>query len=143
LWLATAAAIGGAGAIDQAWFHLSRRFRHNRRIEAISRRPAFARCLDLLGRHPAWFVFLFRFAYGLRAVAPVAIGLSRVPARLFVPLNMLAAIVWGIGFTALGYALGPAFEAAEARWGTTIEIAAIALSVLAFAFALHRGGKKP
>jgi len=141
-WLAALAAIAGALSIDQIWFHLSRHFRHNRRIEKVSRRPAFARSLDLLDRRPIWFLALFRFAYGVRAVAPVAIGLSRVPARLFVALDIPAAIVWGSAFTALGFALGPAFEAAEARYGTTIEVGAIAVSVLALVFALHRGSKR-
>ena len=77
-------------------------------------------------------------AYGLRAVAPVAIGTSRLPARLFVPFNMAAAIVWGSLFTGLGYLAGPAFEAAEARWGSTIAIATIGLSILALALALRR-----
>ena len=141
LWLAIVAAIAGSCLIDQAWFHLSRRFKHNRHVQAITTRPAFARSLALLDRHPRWFVLLFRFAYGVRAVAPVAIGFSSVPARMFVPLNILAAGVWGAGFTVLGYCLGPAFEAAEARYGTTIGIAAVGLSILAIALALRRGGK--
>jgi len=138
-WLAALAAVAGACAIDQGWFHLSRRFRDNRRIEAMTRRPAFAKCIDLLGQRPAWFVGLFRFAYGLRAVAPVAIGLSRVPTRLFVILNVPAAIVWGCCFTALGFALGPAFEAAETRYGSAIGITAVAISALALVIALRRG----
>jgi membrane protein DedA with SNARE-associated domain len=138
-WLAASASIVGSCLVDQAWFHISRHFRSNRRVQAITERPAFARCLDILQRHPIWFVLLFRFAYGLRVVAPVAIGLSNVPTRLFVPLNIASAIVWGIIFTALGYALGPAFEAAEARYGTTIALAAIIVSAGALAFTLRRG----
>lgn len=139
IWQAAVAAILGSCLIDQAWFHLSRRFRSNRRVRAISERPAFARCLDLLERHPAWFVLLFRFAYGIRAMAPVAIGLSGISARLFVPLNILAAIAWGSGFTALGYVLGPAFEAAEHTYGTFLAVGTVGLSALALAIALRRG----
>jgi membrane protein DedA with SNARE-associated domain len=49
---------------------------------------------DLIERYPVLFVLLFRFAYGLRVVAPLAIGASRLPARLFIPLSMVAAIMW-------------------------------------------------
>ena len=140
---AVLAAIGGSCLIDQFWFHLSRHFRQNRLVRRLAERPAFARSLELIERHPVWFVLLFRFAYGLRAVAPVAIGASRLGARLFVPLNVVAAIVWGSLFTGLGYLAGPAFEAAEARWGSTIALATIGLSAAALAFALRRGSGSP
>jgi membrane protein DedA with SNARE-associated domain len=142
LWLAALAAIGGSFLIDQGWFHLSRRFRSNRRVEAITARPAFARSLKMLHAHPNGFVLLFRFAYGLRMVAPVAIGLSSITRRRFVSLNIIAAIVWGAAFTALGFVLGPAFEAAEARWGPAIEIAAVAASALAVAVVLRKGRRR-
>lgn len=142
-WLSLPAAIGaaisGALFIDQLWFHLSRYFRESRIVQSVVRRPAFARSLGTVERHPVWFVLLFRFAYGLRAVAPVAIGASRVPERLFVPLNVVAAILWGVAFTLLGWRLGPAFEAAEARYGSGITIATILLSVLVFFLAMRRG----
>jgi membrane protein DedA with SNARE-associated domain len=136
---ALAASILGAVAIDQFWFHLSRYFRDNRLVQSVMKRPAFSRSLQLIERHPVWFVLLFRFAYGLRAVAPVAIGTSRISVRLFVPLNILAAIVWGAAFTAAGYLIGPVFERAEARYGTMIAISTIVVSAAAILFALRRG----
>ena len=108
LWLAMAAAIGGAFLIDQGWFWLGRRFRTHRCVQAMTRRPAFARALALIEAHPSGFILLFRFAYGVRAVAPLAIGTSRVPALRFVLLSALAAILWGSAFTLLGYELGQA-----------------------------------
>ena len=136
--IAVTAAIGGSFMIDQLWFHLSRHYRQSRLVRRVAERPAFARSLDLIERHPVAFVLLFRFAYGLRAVAPVAIGASRLSMGWFVPLNLLAAIIWGTLFTALGYLVGPAFEAAEARYGTGIAIATVALSLAALAFALRK-----
>lgn len=138
-WLAIGAAICGAVTIDQFWFHLSRHFQRSRLVRRVVQRPSFARALALIERYPVRFVLLFRFAYGLRAVAPVAIGASRVPTRLFVPLNIAAAIVWGCLFTAGGYFVGPAFEAAEAHYGAGIALAAICISVGAILFALRRG----
>jgi membrane protein DedA with SNARE-associated domain len=133
------AAIGGAFLVDQMWFHLSRRFRQSRVIARIKSRPVFARSLGLIERHPIWFVLLFRFAYGLRAVAPVAIGASQIPTRLFVMLDLLTTIVWGVLFTILGSALGPAFEAMEARYGPGVALGAICLSAGVLFYALRRG----
>lgn len=139
LSVALGAAIAGSCLVDQGWFHLSRHFRASRLVRRVGRRPAFARALGLIERHPVWFVLLFRFAYGLRAVAPVAIGASRLPAGLFVPLNIVAATAWGSLFTLLGYRLGPTFEAAEARHGGGLALATIAFSALVLAIALRRG----
>jgi membrane protein DedA with SNARE-associated domain len=138
-YVATLASIGGACFIDQLWFHLSRHFRQSRIVRHMGERPAFRRSLELIERYPVWFVLLFRFAYGLRAVAPVAIGASRVPTRLFVPLDIMSSIVWGSAFTGAGYLIGPAFEAVEARYGTGLTIATIGLSALVLVIALRRG----
>lgn len=140
-WVAAIAAISGSLFVDQFWFHLSRRFRRSRVVASVVARPAFARALALVEGHPVWFVLLFRFAYGLRSVAPVAIGASRVPSRLFAPLNLVSATIWGSLFTAAGYLAGPTFERLESRFGAGLTLVTLALSVMAFAFAL-RGRRK-
>ncbi len=139
LWGAVLAAFAGSCLIDQAWFHLARRVRTNRWVRSVQHRPAFARCLEILERHPIWFVLLFRFAYGLRAVAPVAIGMSQVKTRLFVPLNMISALVWSSLFTGLGYLAGPLFDQIWKRFAPGVEGFAIFLSVSVFLLALRRG----
>ena len=136
---AVSASIAGSCFVDQLWFHLSRHYRQSSLVRRVAQRPAFGRSLLLIERHPVWFVLLFRFAYGLRAVAPVAIGASRLSGRLFIPLNVVAAICWGALFTALGYWIGPQFEAAEARYGTSVAVATVGVSILALALALRRG----
>ncbi len=139
LWAVAASSIAGAVLVDQLWFWAARRGRDNRWVAGVRRRPAFARSIALLERHRIGFLSLFRFAYGVRAVAPVAIGLSRVPASLFAGLEAAAAIVWGLAFTALGWASGPLFERLSARWGGVVEAAAILVSAGALAFVLRRG----
>ena len=54
---------------------------------------------------------------------------------------LLGAATFCVLFTAVGYLLGPAFEAAEARWGGVIAIGAIVLSAAALAWALRRGDR--
>jgi len=64
--------------------------------------------------------------------------MSRVPKRLFVPLNFTAAVAWGSLFTALGFALGPVAERLAQRFGTELAIGVAALSLCVLAFALRR-----
>lgn len=109
---AMAAAATGSFFADQAWFAMGRRFRDHPRIRRLRERPTFTRALATLERHPRGFILAFRFVYGLRTVSPIAIGTSRVPARLFIPLNAAAAIIWAVAFSAIGYLFGDAFEQA-------------------------------
>jgi len=138
LQAAMLAAVAGSCAVDQMWFHLSRTMRHSALVRRITRRGAFERSLALIERHPARFVLLFRFAYGLRAVTAVAVGMSAMPTRRFVLLNMAAAAVWGVAFTALGYAAGPALEAAQARYGWGMTGVSLGVSGLVLWLLLRR-----
>jgi membrane protein DedA with SNARE-associated domain len=100
------AAAAGSFVADQLFFHAGRRYRDSPRIRRMTERPAFARALRTLDRHPTVFILGFRFLYGLRTISPIAIGTSHVPTRTFVLLNAIAAIVWAALFTAIGYLFG-------------------------------------
>ncbi len=100
------AAATGSFVADQAFFAAGRRFRNHRWVQRAQAKPAFAKALDTLERHPIGFIFAFRFLYGLRTVSPIAIGTSHVPTRTFLWINALAAAIWAALFTGLGYVFG-------------------------------------
>jgi len=95
---------------DQLWFFLARRHANHRYIIAISRRPVFEKVKSAIEDHPKKFILSFRFIYGIRTVSPVAIGLTRINAGEFLLLNAIAAAIWAIAFTALGFLFGTAAE---------------------------------
>lgn len=101
-----AAAVTGSFAADQLFFFAGRHYRDTKRVRRIAEKPAFAKALDTLERHPTIFILGFRFLYGLRTISPVAIGTSHVPARTFMILNAISALVWGVVFTGIGYVFG-------------------------------------
>jgi len=103
---AAACAVLGSFAADQLFFAAGRRFRNRPLVQRVMRRPTFARALRLLERRPVGFILAFRFVYGFRTVSPVAIGTSRVPLSTFLPLNLVAATIWGLFFTGVGYLFG-------------------------------------
>jgi membrane protein DedA with SNARE-associated domain len=117
------AAALGSFAADQVLFLLGRRYRDLAWVRRLHDKPAFARAIAMIERHPNRFIFVFRFLYGLRTVSPVAIGTTRIPARRFLFINALAAIVWAIAFTTLGYVFGHALEALLGRLLTPLNIA--------------------
>ena len=106
------AAFTGSLLGDQVYFHLGR----HRGTAFLSTRPGWAkrtaRFTRLLDRHNVLVILIFRFLYGLRTVAPFAIGLSSVSAWKFTVLNMISAALWAAALGVLGFFFGHAMEAA-------------------------------
>ena len=97
-------------------------------------------------RRPIGFTFAFRFIYGFRTVSPFAIGTSAVPARLFLFVNAIAAVVWGTQFTLIGFFFGRAFEALMHRLQPsrdTLVVGGVALAVAAIAARLIAVRRQP
>ncbi|WP_157219736.1 DedA family protein [Flavisphingomonas formosensis] len=107
---AMVAVSAGSFVADQIFFMIGRRYRDHRWVRRFTDKPAFAKAYEMLEKRPVSFVLAFRFLYGLRVVSPLAIGTSALPMRRFTPLNAIAATVWGVSFTALGYIFGSAIE---------------------------------
>ncbi len=134
---AMAVAVAGSFVADQLFFLLGRRYRQHPRVRRIMARRAFARALATFERHPTGFILGFRFLYGVRTISPVAIGTTAVSQRRFMALNAVAATVWGIGFTGIGYWFGNGFDALLARYrpGTgTLALGALAVAAAVIAF---------
>ena len=76
----------------------------------LERRPRWKSKLQrtqyLIRRHELLIILAFRFFYGLRNITPFALGMSGTRPRLFVPLNILAALIWATIVAGLGYLLG-------------------------------------
>jgi membrane protein DedA with SNARE-associated domain len=109
------AAFEGSFLGDETLFWVGRRFSRSRFVERQRRRPVFAVALARVEAHPVAFILAFRFLYGLRTVAPLAIGASAVSARLFVALNAVSAAVWAVLITAVGWTFGRTAELALGR----------------------------
>ncbi|EJG8527044.1 DedA family protein [Salmonella enterica] len=61
------------------------------------------RAQKMIQRHPYLFVIGTRFMYGFRVVGPLLIGASRLLPKIFLPLNIVGALIWALLFTTLGY----------------------------------------
>jgi len=96
------------------------------------RRVALERALEGLRRRGPIYVFVGRFTAFLRAVMPGLAGMSRMHYRRFLVANALGGIIWGVGFTLLGYFAGGALTKIEkyASWaGIGILVLLIAVVV--------------
>lgn len=95
---------------DQLFFYLGRK--HSPSI--LKRRPGWQRKIEkaqrLINRHEILILLGFRFIYGLRAVIPFTLGLAAISPRVFVPLNIMGAIIWAVAIGSAGYYFGHALE---------------------------------
>ena len=123
---------------DQTWFWVGRRFGRQWMKRHPGRAADAERVAQLLDRWGDWFVLSFRFLYGIRAISPVAIGLSSIPAWRFALLNLVSALVWAVTVGCLGYFFGNAVESVLgklAQWEHRIMAAGAVILIL---FVIHR-----
>jgi len=110
LYWVVAAAFTGTLLGDQLFYFIGRR--HSQTL--LKWRPAWQPRVEkaerLIKKHQILVIIGFRFVYGMRTVTPFALGISGVPARLFVPLNIIGALVWAAVFGSAGYLFGKILE---------------------------------
>jgi membrane protein DedA with SNARE-associated domain len=73
-------------------------------------RAAVQRTKDLLERRGGPAVFIGRFVTFARAVIPGLAGMSGLRYRTFLLYNAAGGVIWGVGYTLLGYVVGVSFE---------------------------------
>jgi membrane protein DedA with SNARE-associated domain len=61
-------------------------------------------------RYDTWFILTFRFVYGVRNFASVAMGIAKIDPLRFAALNFVAAFLWAVTFVGFGYVFGHAME---------------------------------
>jgi len=142
VWLLCVVVVAAAIAGDSVGYEIGRRSgprilevrplrRHRARIEKVE---------DLIRRRGPEAVFLGRFIAFFRAMMPALVGIARMPYRRFLPFNALGGLVWGVGFTLLGYFAGDAYSEVEGQVGRVAAIVIAAVVVAGFVAGHFRRG---
>ncbi|MCW8858357.1 MAG: DedA family protein [Deltaproteobacteria bacterium] len=108
-WIIAAAFVGTLFG-DQLFFFLGRRHSDFLLKRKPHWKPRMERVQNLINNYKILIIISFRFLYGLRTVTPFALGMSQVPLRLFITLNVLGALVWAVVIGVAGYLFGQALE---------------------------------
>lgn len=105
-----------------------------------NRRAGLARGQEALRRNGGKAVFLARFTAFLRAVMPGLAGTAEMRYSRFLGFNAAGAVVWGVGFTVLGYLAGASYEKVASIAGRASEVvlAVVVLAVLVFVIVRRR-----
>jgi membrane protein DedA with SNARE-associated domain len=59
-----------------------------------------------LHRHKYLLIIGYRFFYGMRSIAPLAIGASGIQPALFHSLNLIGTVIWTLALATLGFFFG-------------------------------------
>ncbi|HEY1616812.1 MAG TPA: DedA family protein [Streptosporangiaceae bacterium] len=108
----------------------------------LSRVPGdVGRARTLLAERGGIGVLAGRFIAIARALMPAAAGAAGVRYRTFVAFNVLGGVIWGVGYSLVGYLAGSAYTEVEKRVGAGLAIvvaAAVVAAVTAWAIRRHR-----
>ncbi|MFJ9444622.1 DedA family protein [Kitasatospora sp. NPDC101235] len=121
--------VGAAVLGDSTGFEIGRRIGPKILDTRPMRRHAdrIGQAQDLIRRRGPAAVFFGRFVAFFRAMMPALAGTSRMPYPRFLLFNALGGLIWGAGFTLLGYFAGAAYTQVEGAVGR-----ALALLIAAF-----------
>jgi membrane protein DedA with SNARE-associated domain len=101
-----ATAFAGSFLGDQFYFYLGR-FKGKgllRSFHSIARK--FREALRLIEKYGSLVAFISRYTYGFRIVLPIILGITTLPARTFLWINLISALSWAIVFSLAGYLFG-------------------------------------
>lgn len=151
LWLPAVSFVAVVGAIlgDNLGYWIGRRYgrgfleRHGRKLFVTPERLEATE--DYYRRHGGKTVFLGRFIPVVRSVGFIVAGVAHMEWKRFIVYDVAGAIIWGVGHSALGYALGASYERWE-RYATPIGLAILAILLVLIGgsklLAVRRGMKE-
>ncbi len=140
-----AVALGGMIG-DQVLYFIGRRFGDSLLSRFSRHQKQITKARRMINRRPWLFVIGTRFMYGFRIIGPILIGASHLPPKVFLPLNILGAIVWAALFSTLGYMGGeliaPWLHSVDKHLKQIIWLVLVVGLVLAVRFWLKRRARK-
>jgi membrane protein DedA with SNARE-associated domain len=128
LWLPAVSFVAVVGAVlgDNLGYWIGRRYgrgfleRHGRKLFVTPERLEAAE--GYYRRHGGKTVFLGRFVPVVRSVGFIVAGVAHMEWRRFIVYDVAGAVIWGIGHSMLGYALGASYERWE-KYATPVGLA--------------------
>ena len=100
--LIVAAMLGGFIG-DQFYYQLGRRYGAKLIQSKVGYAQKFDRASQFIERYPVLTILFMRFAWGLRTVLPISIGIRAYPLWKYVLINLLACFIWSVIVVTLGF----------------------------------------
>jgi membrane-associated protein len=141
LWLLVPGVFVGAALGSEVGYVIGARIgpRLVRRPDSrLFKRDYVDRTHEFFERHGSKAVVLSRFIPVVRTFTPLMAGVGRMNRRVFSLFNLLGALVWTVGVSLLGYALGNAIGGNVDNYLLPIIVVVLAISLLPAFFEWRR-----
>lgn len=97
------------------------------------------RVFSLFHQYQTQFVLGFRFVYGIRTITPIIIGTTEMPFVRYTSLTTLAAFIWSVTVSALGYGSAIIIESIIEKFEVAQKyIAAVIILIAFFGWLFHK-----
>lgn len=112
LWIVMAIGLAGTYFSDTFYFFLGRRKGRAWLNKHERFKDKYAVIDRKLRKYPILIFLVYRFMYGFRTIAPLAIGASSTKTSKFIILSATSTLIWGITYGSIGYLFGEVLKAA-------------------------------
>jgi membrane protein DedA with SNARE-associated domain len=99
-------AFAGSFLGDQFYFYLGRIKGQSLLKLFTSFARKFRKALRIIERYGSFVAFVSRYTYGFRIILPIILGMTNLPSRRFLWLNLLSAFSWAVLFALAGLLFG-------------------------------------
>jgi membrane protein DedA with SNARE-associated domain len=131
IYLVMLSAVSGTVLGDQLYFYIGR----IQGISFIQKRPKlkkkWVKISAMIERRENIIIFGYRFVYGFRNITPFALGILNVNPIKYLILNLIAASIWAISFSCLGYMFGAMISSDIETYEKYFALGIIFIAVLA------------
>lgn len=104
-WLLIIVAMLGGFLGDQLYYQIGRHYG----IDFIQKKPRLAQKFEqssqFIEHYPVLTIFLMRFAWGLRTILPISIGIKGYPLLKYMLANIVACFIWAFVIVSVGLQL--------------------------------------
>ena len=101
-WLLILFAMIGGFIGDQVYYQIGKRYGYDFIDQHPKLKLRFQKASVLIENYPTLSILLMRFAWGLRTVIPMIIGIKQYPTLRYMLINLLACFIWAFVVVSVG-----------------------------------------
>lgn len=130
--------------VDQGLFFVGRHIGTDWIINRIPKlEKARQKAFKFLNQMDIYFIFAFRFIYGIRTISPLIIGSAKINPARFIVCNIISGFVWAGGSCWLGYKIADTIRDGTFNYKDIILWTSVAVLLIAStAYSLIKRKKK-
>ena len=101
-WFLIFSAMLGGFIGDQFYYQIGKRYGYSFIAQHPKLKNKFQQASVLIQNYPTLSILLMRFAWGLRTVIPLIIGIQQYPLLRYIMINFLACFIWAFVIVSVG-----------------------------------------